>query len=473
MSDVFATTTSPFGLTSDGTYLYTTNNSLNTISRFNLSTKLEENTNGFPLFSSLFNNPHGICCVSSCLYIANFGNNNIQKYDLSSQELSTWASVASPYDIVYYPSGHVFFVSEQNQYGGTYKIHIFQPSGVEIYQMITTYKPFGITVVESELYVCAGYIGSTVPYGIIENKINTPTTPTSLKYSTKIDTPSEGDNVFAVKYDGSKYVYSIINNTIAVISVWTYVSTITTMNLALPRGLYYQYPYLYISDNHNNNIRMLNTTNISDIEFSRSLMKNTFTCALPVLNHYYSLSLDTLKKKIVQFLKTKERIISIPLVDPTQTPIGDFIVSLNVAPSSIPNHLSVSGTGSFVFMNDDIRAQIHFFHTIPAKLIRKRLILLVFPELMNVKRGKSVFKKATDSYGIKYNSVDLDTSKIPNHAVFVHIKPMGLRVDISLYLNAYNTSDPTIVAPQKLLSDLPPDSVYRTVLQNLCNDPSQ
>jgi hypothetical protein len=205
---------------------------------------------------------------------------------------------------------------------------------------------------------------------------------------------------------------------------------------------------------------------ISDLEFSRSLMKNTFTCALPVLNSHYSLSLDTLNKTIVQFLKTKERIMSIPLVDPsTQSPIGDFIVSLNVAPSSIPNHLSVSGTGSFVFMKDAIRAQIHFFHTIPTKVLNRKRSMLVFPELM---KRDGVFKKATDSYGIKYNGVDLDTSKIPNHAVFVHIKPMhGVRVDISLYLNAYNTSDPTIVAPQKLLSQLPSDSVYSTILQNL------
>jgi hypothetical protein len=39
----------------------------------------------------------------------------------------------------------------------------------------------------------------------------------------------------------------------------------------------------------------------------------------------------------------------------------------------------------------------------------------------------------SDSYGIKYNSVELDTSKIPNHAVFVHIKPMpGLKADIGI-----------------------------------------
>jgi hypothetical protein len=209
---------------------------------------------------------------------------------------------------------------------------------------------------------------------------------------------------------------------------------------------------------------------ISDLEFSTALLKNTFTCAIPVLNHHYSLSLDTLNNKIVQFLKTKERVMSIPLLDPsTQSPIGDFIVALNVTPSSIPNHLSVSGTGSFAFLKDNIRAQIHFFHTIPLKLLNRKRNTLVFPEL--VKRG--VFKKATDSYGIKFNGVELDTGRIPNHAVFVNIKPApGSTAEIVLYLNAYNTADPTIVAPHKLLSDLPSDSVYSTVLQNLTTDRS-
>jgi len=391
------------------------------------------------------------------------GNNNIQKYDLASQELSTWATVTSPWDIVFYPEGNVFFVSEQNQYGGAYKIHLYQPSGVEISQMTTTYKPYGIAVVESDLYVGAGPTASTVPYGIVENLINT--APTSLVYYREVNGPSKDDTVFAVAYDGSNYVYAIINNTIAVVYASTTVTTIADMNLAQPRGLCYKYPYLYISDYFNNNIRMLNTTNISDLAFSSSLMKNTFTCALPVLNHHYSLNLDTLDKGIVQFLKTKERIMSIPLIDPsTQSPVGDFIVALNVVPSSMSRHLSVLGTGSFVFMKDQIRAQIQFFHTIPAKWLtreRKR-IALVFPEL-------NVFKKATDSYGIKYNQVELDTRKIPNHAVFVHIKPTGSLAEIVLYLNAYNTADPTIVAPQKLLSDLPSDSVYRTILKNLTN----
>jgi hypothetical protein len=467
MSDVFATTSSPFGLTSDGTYLYTTNNSLNTISRFNFSTKVENTDDGFPLTSDFFNNPLGLCYHNSCLYIANFTDENIIKYDIALHEVTIFiAKVSKPYDIVYYPAGDALLVCDQNKA----LIHMYDLTGGQIFQTPPgSYLPKGMTVVGDKLYVGSGaddYYIDGDPTSIMVYLLNS---PDPIGYSTSIPASSWTDNIFALAM-GSSYLYAILNNSIALVDVSAkeITSTITTMNLNHPRGLCYKSPYLYISDNFNNNIRMLDTTKVADLAFSSSLLKNTYTCAVPVLNHRYNLSLETLNARIVQFLKTKDRIMSIPLVDPsTQSPVGDFIVSLNVVPSSISNHLSVSGTGSFVFMKDNIRAQIHFFHTIPTNFLtreRKR-IALMFPEL--VKRDKGAFKKATDSYGIKYNSVELDTSKIPNHAVFVCIKPTPGSVAISLYLTAYNTSDSTLVASQSLLSELPSDSVYSTILQNL------
>ena len=254
-SELTAGLTDPYGITTDGTYLYVTEYSTGKVKKIVISTGVaSELTTGLT-------DPYGITTDGTYLYVTDTGSGKVKKIVISTgvaTELTTGLTI--PFGIT--TDGTYLYVTE-NSTSKVKKIVISTGVATELTTGLT--NPFGITTDGTYLYVTEAGSGKVKKIVISTGVATELTTGLTNPYSITTD----GTYLYVTEYGTGKVKKIVISTGVA--------SELTT-GLTIPFGITTDGTYLYVTENSTSKVKKI-TFSTGDFISPSAILPQTVTTA--------------------------------------------------------------------------------------------------------------------------------------------------------------------------------------------------